>query len=454
MIYLIDLFAGAGGVTTGAERSKNVTVIACVNHDANAIKSHAANHPNCKHFTEDIRILDLSEIKKIVLDIRRKDPNAKIGLWASLECTNFSKAKGGLSRNADSRTLAEHLFRYLDELNPDIIYIENVEEFMTWGPLDAEGKSIKEFKGVDYKRWVEDIKKYGYDFDYKILNAADYGACTSRKRYFAQFAKSDCTIAWPQQTHAKSTKLKEGLKPWVSARKAIDLSIIGPSIFDRKKNYSDKTYERIYKGLVKFVTVGENVFLTAYYGNGDNVHHINSPSPTIPTKDRVTVVHVEQFIMRDFSNGGNICSLDNPAGTVTSIPKINIVTPFMIDAQYSNSGKSLDAPAQTLIARMDKTPPYIVQASCGALKTEIKDTDTQFIIKIKEFMIEHNLSDVFMRPVSIPELKKIQGFDEDYILLGNQSEQKKYIGNAVEVNQAFVILDASASANIHLKIAV
>jgi len=139
-IYFIDLFCGAGGVTTGiheveVDGKKVANVLACVNHDELAIKSHAINHPEVLHYTEDIRTLDISEIVKRVIKMRTAEPNCVIALWASLECTNFSKAKGGMPRDADSRTLAEHLFRYIEQINPDFIWIENVEEFMCWGPF-------------------------------------------------------------------------------------------------------------------------------------------------------------------------------------------------------------------------------------------------------------------------------------------------------------------------------
>ena len=107
--------------------------------------------------------------------------DAHLVLWASLECTNFSKAKGGQPRDADSRTLAEHLFRYIETINPDYIQIENVEEFMSWGDMDENGKPISMDKGRLYQRWVRNVRKYGYNFDFRILNAADYGAYTTRK---------------------------------------------------------------------------------------------------------------------------------------------------------------------------------------------------------------------------------------------------------------------------------
>lgn len=152
-LLYIDLFCGAGGTSTGVELAKHddkqcAKVIACVNHDKNAIASHAANHPDALHFTEDIRTLELAPLTAHLEKYRTMYPDALVVLWASLECTNFSKAKGGQPRDADSRTLAEHLFRYIEAINPDYIQIENVEEFMSWGDLDKNGKPISKIRAI------------------------------------------------------------------------------------------------------------------------------------------------------------------------------------------------------------------------------------------------------------------------------------------------------------------
>ena len=180
-LLYIDLFCGAGGTSTGVENARHdgrqcAKVIGCVNHDANAIASHAANHPDALHFTEDIRTLELSPLTAHIAEMRRQYPDAFVVLWASLECTNFSKAKGGQPRDADSRTLAEHLFRYIEAINPDYIQIENVEEFMSWGDLDENGKPISKDAGRLYQQWVSNVCGYGYRFAHRILNSADYGA--------------------------------------------------------------------------------------------------------------------------------------------------------------------------------------------------------------------------------------------------------------------------------------
>ena len=181
-LLYIDLFCGAGGTSTGVEKAnykerKCAKVIACVNHDANAIASHAANHPEAQHYTEDMRTLDLRPLAEHTAEMRRMYPMAKVVLWASLECTNFSRAKGGQPRDADSRTLAEHLFRYIEALTPDYIQIENVEEFMSWGDLlRFRWITFDRFKVVNLSRFyrVNFIRPYWVNF-----------TVFSRRSYFA-----------------------------------------------------------------------------------------------------------------------------------------------------------------------------------------------------------------------------------------------------------------------------
>lgn len=525
-LLYIDLFCGAGGTSTGVERArfhgkKCAKVIACVNHDANAIASHAANHPEAVHYTEDIRTLELSTMVEHLKKMRNRYPNAYVVLWASLECTNFSKAKGGMPRDADSRTLAEHLFRYIEALEPDYIQIENVEEFMRWGDMDENGHPISKEKGKSYLRWIQNVKCYGYDYQYKILNSANYGAYTSRKRFFGQFAKHGLPIAFPAATHSKTGEkgLFGELKKWKPVRDVLDLSDEGESIFTRKKPLVEKTLERIYAGLVKFVagmnqkefaafivkynsmnqsghytppsidepcpTVAcqnrlgvaqvhflskqfsgdpgsKNIgvdgpagtltcidhhalvgaeFLQAYYGKGFEVG-INKPCPTVPTKDRFGKVK-PCFLDMQYGNG-TPSSIDAPAPTVVSNPKQRLVSckQYLLNPfSFKSDGSSIDKPCFTLIARMDKMPPYLVSTEEG-LGIEVYQGDSPMTKKIKEFMAMYNIIDIKMRMLKISELKRIMGFPADYILKGSQAEQKKYIGNAVEVGMARVLCEA------------
>ncbi len=482
-LLYIDLFCGAGGTSTGVERAmyegnKCAEVIACVNHDPNAIASHAANHPNALHFTEDIRTLDLTELVAHTNSKRAANPNALVVLWASLECTNFSKAKGGQPRDADSRTLAEHLFRYIEALTPDYIYIENVEEFMCWGDLDENGKPVSRDKGRLYMRWVQTVCKYGYDFAYRLLNAANYGAYTSRTRFFGIFAKKNLPIVFPEPTHCKNGKrdMFSSLQSWKPVKEVLELSNEGKSIFERDKPLADKTLERIYAGLIKFVAGGKEAFLIKYNSMNQSGKYtapsIDEPCPTVATQNRLGVAKV-QFLSKQFSgdpNGKNI-SINEPCGTITTIDHHAVVSTQFIDAyygnghehsielpsptlttvdrlslitadqfilnpQYSSSGGSIDKPCFTLIARMDKMPPYLVSAEKGKFSIVVYESDTPAMRKIKEFMAMFGIVDIKMRMLNVGELKRIMGFGSEYTLIGTQAEQKKYIGNAVEVNMS------------------
>ena len=269
-VIYIDLFCGAGGTSTGVHFARHAgdpcaKVIACVNHDANAIASHAANHPDALHYTEDIRTLELGPLAAHAARMRRQYPDAFVVLWASLECTNFSRAKGGLPRDADSRTLAEHLFRYIEALNPDYIQIENVEEFMSWGDLDERGKPVSRDAGRLYRKWIDNVRGYGYDFGHRILNAADFGAYTSRRRFFGIFARRGLPIVFPEPTHTKNPAqgdlFGQQLGKWRPVREVLDLEDEGESIFDRKRPLVEASLARIHAGLVKFVAGGREAFL-------------------------------------------------------------------------------------------------------------------------------------------------------------------------------------------------
>lgn len=568
-LFVIDLFCGAGGLSEGVEEArldgnKCAKVVCCVNHDKNAILSHDANIPDALHFIEDIRTLELSPISTIVERIRQLYPDAMIMLHASLECTNFSKAKGGQPRDADSRTLAEHLFRYIDVIDPDYIQIENVEEFMSWGDMDEKGKTISMDKGRLYQKWVRNVKNYGYNFEHRILNAADFGAYTTRKRFFGIFAKKSLPIVFPEPTHCKGGRqdMFSKLEKWKPVKDVLNFSDEGTTIF-RKKPLAEKTLERIYAGLIKFVAGGKDaflsryntvrpqdtcksvdepcgvlttenrfakvqvsflskqfsghpesknvsveepagaitckdhhVFVSAYYGNGHN-HSVDLPAPTVTTKDRMALIEsrfmcsynfkdtgkdinqpcptlltkdrlslVSPFFMNQYSGGGQVSDINSPCPAVTTTPKQNLVIcqPWIMNTAFSNVGSSIEEPSQTitanrkwhylmnpqfnsaggsvdspcftLIARMDKMPPYLVATESGQVAIEIYSNDSPMTVKIKEFMALYGIVDIKMRMLRIPELKKIMGFPEDYVLIGTQADQKKFIGNAVEVTQA------------------
>ncbi len=548
VFLLIDLFCGAGGVTEGAEKSGVCKVIAAVNHDPLAIESHKANHPHVLHMTEGIVVADLDPIRKCIDYWKERYPNALVILWASLECTNFSDAKGGMARDADSRSLADAMPRYLKGLPIDIFKVENVEEFMSWGPMKP--KVVKEkgmhfcplhYKdgvpgphwipesrtaGKDYVRWVKSIQALGYEHDWRLMNAANYGGVTIRERYFAGFWKPGVKFSWPKPTHSKKITetglFTNTLKPWRGVKEVLDFSDLGVSIFNRKKPLVEKTLLRILAGLRKFhgqqqimmcnspgycspvsnpigalTTVNSKAVITPwvyqyngqsigrsldepcatltlesklylatpmlapYYGTG-TCSSVECPCPTVPTKDRFAMV--TPWIDRAFRSG-RYQSVTDPAGALLTVPKmslcsaflvpssfdntplsvddpaptilasrkhINIASSFIVNPQYRSNGSSVNAPCPTVIAKQKSYPLSLAMTSGGGKpQWTILDTDSEAMKGIKLFMRENGITDILMRMLKVVELKRIQGFPDDYILKGPLNEQKKFIGNSV-----------------------
>lgn len=527
IFIIVDLFCGAGGTTTGFVKAKIdgkqiAKVIACVNHDPKAIKSHWLNHPEVLHFEEDIRTLDLTELTKIVKTNRDKYPDAYLILWASLECTNFSKAKGGQPRDADSRTLADHLERYVQAINPDYVQIENVVEFMSWGPLDENGKPVSRKNGSDWMRWRKEMCALGYVDQWKELNSANFGAHTSRNRLFGCFSRPWLPIIWPEPTHSKNPSkfsMHGDLKKWKAVREVLNLDDEGISIFNRKKDLSDKTLERIFAGLVKYVANGETAFiskyysgrpagknistegpagtittvdsqalvqtqfllkynstskkgkhippsidepspvvstqgrlglvspefLTQYYGNGFNTG-MDEPCPTITTKERSALIQPKYFIDKHYGKSQNQ-SIEDAAGTIMPNDKHRLVQcdSFILNPSHGGHNTSIDVPCPVIVARQDKAPLYLVKSENGVITVPIYDTDTDPMIRIKKFMADYGISDIKMRMLRVEELLKIQGFPEGYKLEGNQTDQKKFIGNSVVPNVVTAWIEALAN---------
>jgi len=480
-----DFYCGAGGVTEGLSKARyNGERIAhtegAVNHDHKSIASHSANHINTMHFIEDMRRLELKRLPPLKA--------ARTFIWASLECTNFSNAKGGMPRDADSRTLAEDMVRYFEFFMPDYGLFENVREFLAWGPLNDQGKPVSRKRGRDYLSWVESIKALGYEYDYRLLNAADFGAYTSRIRYFGLFAKKGRPIAFPVATHSRNPE-KTGLLPWKAVRDVLDLNDEGNSIFQRKKPLVERTLKRILAGLEKYVANGDTEYLQSYYGNGDNCRSIDQPAGTVTTKDRISkVVSVQwldkcysgennhqsikvpsgslttkdkfslcspQFMIKQWTGDENHQTIDQPCCAVTTRPGMQFVTAtnfdnkpvsldrplstitanrkyhYLVNPQFQSPGGSVESPCFTLIARMDKKPPGIITVDRGNVCIHIFPEDSPTMVKIKQFMAAYGLIDIKMRMLNIPELKRIMGLPENYILKGTKSDQKRSIGNAV-----------------------
>lgn len=427
---IIDCFAGGGGASVGIEMALGRPVDIAINHDPQAIRMHKVNHPDTLHLTEDIFKVDL---KKYVA-------GRHVALmWASPDCTSHSKAKGGQPRNKGLRILPWAVYKHAKAILPDVILMENVEEIQQWGPLDEAGHPIKERAGEDYKRFIVAMKRLGYDFDSRELVAADYGAPTTRKRWYAIFRRDGNVITWPEPTHSKSGA--DGRLKWLECGDYIDWSDLGRSIFDRPRPLADATMKRIANGYVKYVVNNPQPyivnnqsavsFMIQYHGEtreGDSRGQLlTEPIKTIDTSNRYGLVTA--FVTKFYKSGtGQMC--EEPLHTITTSPgHFGLISAFLIKYYGTGCGQEAGRPLGTITTK-DRF----------GLVNVITDIDgEQYILK-----------DIFLRMLKPEELKRMQGFPEDYIL-NRDIEGKPYpvgeqvarIGNSVVPIMAQALVSAN-----------
>lgn len=349
---VIDNFAGGGGASTGIEAAIGRSVDIAINHDIDAIRMHETNHPHTRHYCESVWEVDPREITN-------GQPVALA--WFSPDCKHFSKAKGGKPVEKKIRGLAWVAVRYAATVRPRVIMLENVEEFTTWGPI-KDGRPCPDNKGRTYRSFVNALKYQGYAVDTKELIAADFGAPTSRKRFFLIARCDGEPIKWPEPTHGKpgtAEVLSGQRKPWRTAAEIIDWSIPCPSIFDRKRPLAENTLKRIAKGIQKFVIYNKDPFIVTrnHAGAGFRGQSLDEPFKTITaSRDAHGVVNatLAPFITEhaNASNQRNM-SANEPMRTLCAGVKgghFAIVTPI-IERQFSNSEcNRADAPLGTITA--------------------------------------------------------------------------------------------------------
>lgn len=323
---IIDSFAGGGGASTGIELALGRSPDVAINHSAAALALHAANHPDTLHLDSNIWDVEPREVTK----------GRKVGLlWASPDCKHFSKAKGGAPRDRNIRDLAWVVVKWAEHVKPDVIAMENVEEFLTWGPVDNDGQPIREFAGQTFDDWKRRLRRAGYKVQHRELRACDYGAPTIRKRFFLIARCDGRRIIWPEPSHGdpNSPEVKRGKrKPWRTAAECIDWSIPCPSIFDTApqimaryglraiRPLADNTLARIARGMKRYVIDAERPFLvnianSKTNGRGPNVWAVEDPVRTITSSSGFALV--APSITR-FNGGATGQELREPLATVTA----------------------------------------------------------------------------------------------------------------------------------------
>ncbi|MBQ3462788.1 MAG: DNA cytosine methyltransferase, partial [Clostridia bacterium] len=374
----VDGFCGGGGWSTGFELAIGRPVDIGINHDADAIAMHKKNHPFTKHYNENIFEVDPYEATQ----------GRPVG-WAhfSPDCTHFSRAKGGTPVKKSIRGLAWVVTKWAGTVHPRIISMENVPEFMTWGPLrayrDSDGCIIKtdntvaekheyvpyseqhlvpdiRTRGQTFRRFISVMKSLGYEYEWRILTASDYGAPTIRKRLFIIFRNDGQPIVWPKPTHGDPNS--EGFKysnllPWHTAAECIDWSIPCSSIFERKKPLADNTLKRIAKGIQKFVIENPKPLIVQVNHSGDNFRgqSVDKPLPTVTAKHGYGIVTptLIQYHGEQSENEVRGQALERPLQTVDTRNRYGLVTAFMskyFGGGYKGAGSGVDEPLHTVTA--------------------------------------------------------------------------------------------------------
>lgn len=341
---IVDNFAGGGGASTGIEIATRRLVALAINHDPAAILMHKTNHPYTEHFQASVWDID-------PVAVCRGRP---VGLaWFSPDCKHFSKAKGAALVDRKIRGLAWITLRWAANVRPRVIILENVEEFQTWGPV-RKGKPVKKLAGTTFRKFIDQLTELGYTVEYRELIAADYGAPTSRKRFYMIARCDGKPIVWPKPTHSKTGA--DGLPRWRSAAEIIDWSLPCPSVFATKAEIMDRyglkavrplaknTMRRIIRGVDKFTIRSGKPFIvpTGYgerKGQAPRVHDMDAPVPTVvgtgkenlckPLLAPVTVTNTSNSV------GGTVGA---PVHTVTTAGNQMLVTPFLAECNHSGGG--------------------------------------------------------------------------------------------------------------------
>ena len=341
---VIDSFAGGGGASTGIALALGRAPDIAINHDAEALAMHAANHPATRHLPHNVWKVDPVEICG----------GLPVGLlWASPDCKHHSKAKGGKPRSRAIRDLAWVVVKWARQVRPRVILLENVEEFRHWGPIDAAGIPCPERKGATFDAWVGELKRLGYRVQWRELRACDYGAPTIRRRLFLVARRDGLPIVWPAPTHGAPTSagvLAGTLKPWRTAAEIIDWSLPCHSIFLTREEgraagvnrpLADATMARIAKGVKRYVLDAARPFIVPLtHQGGERGHALDEPSRTVTGAHRGEQALVTPFVAGCGGRAGQSPpkAVDEPSNTVTAKADQVLVTPFVAGLAHGDSG--------------------------------------------------------------------------------------------------------------------
>ena len=470
---IVDNFAGGGGASLGIHLTLGRSPDIAINHDAEAIAMHAANHPGTRHYCEDVWDVDP----------REATGGRPVGLaWFSPDCKHFSKAKGGKPVDKKIRGLAWVAIRWAAAVRPRVIVLENVEEFQTWGPLLENGKPCPLRKGLTFRRWHNQLANLGYHIEMRELRAHDYGTPTIRKRLFIIARRDGLPIRWPECTHGP------GLLPYRTAAECIDWEIPCPSIFTRKKPLAAATLRRIARGVMRYVVdaaqpflvknmtnnvarptreplstilTGNHHYLCAPYfiprhgerkGQEPRTRSVERPMPTITATANGASL-VAAFLAKHY--GGNETpgwDVRHPISTITTQDHHAVVAGHLLNMKGADRRmRGIDQPAPTVCAGGNHAAlvaalmaPYYGQGS-GTTGRKLDEPAPTITTKDRLQLVTvtidgetYVLTDIGMRMLQPRELYRAQGFPEIYIIDPvvdgkrlSKKAQVRMVGNSV-----------------------
>lgn len=454
---IVDNFAGGGGASTGIELATGRRVAIAINHDPDAIRMHRTNHPYTEHLQASVWDVDP------VTECRGRP----VGLaWFSPDCKHFSKAKGAALVDRKIRGLAWITLRWAAKVRPRVIILENVEEFQTWGPV-RKGKPVKKLAGTTFRKFISQLEALGYTVEFRELVAADYGAPTSRKRFYMIARCDGKPIVWPKPTHSKTGA--NGLPKWRSAAEIIDWSLPCPSVFASKaeimaeyglkavRPLAKNTMRRIIRGVDKFtIRSGKPFIVQQKFQNA--AQNIEKPLTTVtavgahelckPLLAPVTVTNTSNSVGATVGEPMNTVRTGGGGGQM-------LVTPFLAECNHSGGGhiapvgdayKTVTTSAGEFaecvacMAKMHRGDNLghwpeiraLLNEFCGYTLAE----DEVLLLEISGAL--YYIADIGLRMLSPRELYNAMGFPPDYIIdrdyLGNEykkSAQVARCGNAV-----------------------
>lgn len=445
-IHVADLFCGGGGTSTGminvfVRHGINYSLIG-VNHWQIAIDTNRMNHPEGKLYCSPVE-----NVKP-----REAVPGGRLNfLWASPECTNHSVAKGGRPKDDQSRATAWDVLKWAQELYIDRIYIENVKEFLDWGPLNTKGEPLKSKKGATFRAYIGNLEAMGYTVDWQIMNAADFGAPTSRRRLIIQAVRGRNKIIWPEPTHSNTPDNLFGQQQYVPAREIIDWSIPGTSIFNRKKPLAEKTLARIEAGIRKYWGEWAEPFIVIMRGQSV-VRDVDSPVPTISCSGAHLGL-VEPIIIATghTSSQNRSRSVNEPLSTVVTKAEHCLIEPLIIHQMTPGRTRTVKEPLPTITTANGHglVRPFLVKYYGSGESVKGVDIPLDTLTTKERFaLVDGDIFqlDIRFRMLQPHELAAAMSFPKTYKFAGTKTDAVRQIGNAVPPRLAEALIESAISA--------